>query len=215
MGVQRQSVSTSVCMCVRVCMCVYMRACVCTPAHAVSIWEKHLCSHLHTFVFFCLTSNISAQKRTSLLLLLTAWSIELLIALHKSYLHTCSGRTMVHWSITTHKSSEKQWEYFHTCCYFDCSALKNNNNKNPFTNPFHSFSITNVMVLAKKEKKIRKHRHHNQHSLDVLGDSGGVVNSLDFCPAPLKSLGCFYFQCVLSSQWKAVTVNLRILHSQL
>ena len=42
----------------------------------------------------------------------------------------------------------------------------------------------------------------------LLGDSGGVVNSLDFCPASLKSLGCFYFRCVLSSQWKAVTVNL-------
>ena len=49
----------------------------------------------------------------------------------------------------------------------------------------------------------------------LLGDSGGVVNSLDFCPASLKSLGCFYFRCVLSSQWQAVTVNLRILHCQL
>ena len=49
----------------------------------------------------------------------------------------------------------------------------------------------------------------------VLGDSGRVVNSLDFCPASLKSLGCFYFWCVLSSQQKAVTVNLRILHCQL
>ena len=48
----------------------------------------------------------------------------------------------------------------------------------------------------------------------LLGDSGGVVNSLEFCPASLKSLGCFYFRCVLSSQWKAVTVNLRILHCQ-
>ena len=48
----------------------------------------------------------------------------------------------------------------------------------------------------------------------LLGNSGGVVNSLDFCPASLKSLGCFYFRCVLSSQWKAVTVNLRILHCQ-
>ena len=28
----------------------------------------------------------------------------------------------------------------------------------------------------------------------VLGDSGGVVNSLDFCPASLKSIGCFYFR---------------------
>ena len=40
-------------------------------------------------------------------------------------------------------------------------------------------------------------------------------NSLDFCPASIKSLGCFYFRCVLSSQWKAMTVNLRILHRQL
>ena len=43
--------------------------------------------------------------------------------------------------------------------------------------------------------------------LILLGDSGVVVNSLDFCRASLKSLGCFYFWCVLSSQWKAVTVN--------
>ena len=48
----------------------------------------------------------------------------------------------------------------------------------------------------------------------LLGDSGGVVNSLDFCPASLKSLGYFYFRCVLSSEWKAVTVNLWILHCQ-
>ena len=34
----------------------------------------------------------------------------------------------------------------------------------------------------------------------VLGDSGGVVNSLDFCLPSLKSHGCFYFRCVLSSQ---------------
>ena len=49
----------------------------------------------------------------------------------------------------------------------------------------------------------------------LLGDLGGVVNSLDFCLASLKSLGCFCFRCVLCSQWKAVTVNLRILHCQL
>ena len=46
----------------------------------------------------------------------------------------------------------------------------------------------------------------------TMGGSGGVVNSLDFCPASLKSLDCFYFRSVLSS---AVTVNLRILHCQL
>ena len=32
-----------------------------------------------------------------------------------------------------------------------------------------------------------------------LGGLSGVVNSLDFCPASLKSLGCFYFRCVPSS----------------
>ena len=37
-------------------------------------------------------------------------------------------------------------------------------------------------------------------STAILGGSGGVVNSLDFCPASLRSLGRFYFQCVLSSQ---------------
>ena len=31
--------------------------------------------------------------------------------------------------------------------------------------------------------------------IKLLGDSGGVVNSLDFCPSSLKPLGCFYFRC--------------------
>ena len=48
----------------------------------------------------------------------------------------------------------------------------------------------------------------------LLGDSGGIVNSLDVCLASLKFFGCFCFRCVLSSQWKAVTVNLRILYCQ-
>ena len=39
----------------------------------------------------------------------------------------------------------------------------------------------------------------------LLGGSGGVVNSLDFCTASVKSLGCFYFRCILSSQWTVVT----------
>ena len=30
-----------------------------------------------------------------------------------------------------------------------------------------------------------------------MGGSGGIVNSLDFCPASLTSLGCFYFRCAL------------------
>ena len=62
--------------------------------------------------------------------------------------------------------------------------------------------------------------HHNstlapwKHSLRLCL-LGGVVNSLDFCLASLKSLGCFYFQCILSSQWNAVIVDLQILHCQL
>ena len=56
---------------------------------------------------------------------------------------------------------------------------------------------------------------HPEKPAPLLGDSGGVVNSLVFCLASLKSLGCFYFRCALSSHLKAVTVNLRILHCQL
>ena len=55
--------------------------------------------------------------------------------------------------------------------------------------------------------KLLVYRTTPEKCTHLLGDSGGVVNSLDFCPASLKSLGCFYFRCVLSSQWKAVTVN--------
>ena len=40
-----------------------------------------------------------------------------------------------------------------------------------------------------------------------MGSSGGDVNSLDFYLALLMSLGHFYFQYVLSSQWKVVRVN--------
>ena len=45
----------------------------------------------------------------------------------------------------------------------------------------------------------------------VLGGSGGAVNSLYFYLASLKSHGCFYLRCLLSSQWKVVTVNLQSL----
>ena len=65
--------------------------------------------------------------------------------------------------------------------------------------------------------------HHHQpaiavlktRQLSMLGNSGGVVKSLYICQASLKSLGCFYFWCILFSQWKAVTVNWWILHCQL
>ena len=52
---------------------------------------------------------------------------------------------------------------------------------------------------------VKKYVHHSRmkeiegvYWAGLLGGSGGAVNSLDF----------FYFLCVLSSQWKAVTVNL-------
>ena len=63
--------------------------------------------------------------------------------------------------------------------------------------------------------KGQSRRHTRSTSSCLLGGSGGVVNSLDNCPASLKSLGCFYFRCALSSQWKAVTINLRSLQCQL
>ena len=39
-----------------------------------------------------------------------------------------------------------------------------------------------------------------------------LLTPLTFARHRFKSLGCFYFRCVLFSQWKAVTANLRILH---
>ena len=84
------------------------------------------------------------------------------------------------------------------------------------------FSFTHRIKVDKRmdgQHRLAASRLHttqlNELGLTLLGDSGGVVNSLDFCPASLKSLGCFYFRCVLSSQWKVVTVDLRILHCQL
>ena len=47
---------------------------------------------------------------------------------------------------------------------------------------------------------------HVPPSPRLSGGSGGVVNSLDFYPASLKSLGYFYFRCVLSSQWNGATL---------
>ena len=62
--------------------------------------------------------------------------------------------------------------------------------------------------------------HYLPHICTVLRviyicGSGGVVNFFDFCPASLKSLGCFYFRCLTSSQWKAVTINSRSIQCQL
>ena len=37
----------------------------------------------------------------------------------------------------------------------------------------------------------QRRRPYSGQKFDVLGGSGGVVNSLDFCPASFKSLGCF------------------------
>ena len=76
---------------------------------------------------------------------------------------------------------------------------------------YTSFSIINQKLLV---LLILLEPFETISLLTLLGDSGGVVNSLDFCPASLKSLGCFYFWCILSSQWKAVTANLRILPCQ-
>ena len=79
----------------------------------------------------------------------------------------------------------------------------------------------NVYVYPHMQKQIRspiiyvKTGEHKRNESCVLGDSGRFGNSLDFCQASLKSLGCFYFRCVLSLQWKAVTVNLRISRCQL
>ena len=65
-----------------------------------------------------------------------------------------------------------------------------------------TFSKMSIILLMAKCTKFQKTMY-----LNLLGGSSGAVNSLDFYPAPLKSLACFYFWWVLSSQWKAMTVN--------
>ena len=73
-----------------------------------------------------------------------------------------------------------------------------------------------ISIQRRRQRRVPATTQASHHGgASVLCDSGRVVSSLDFCPASLKSLGWFYFRCVLSSQWKAVTVNLLILHSQL
>ena len=74
------------------------------------------------------------------------------------------------------------------------------------------FVFKTLLTIVHGYKPVVKSQTMN---IELLGGSGGFVNSLDFCLASLKSFGCFYFWCVLSSQWKVVTVNLRILHCQL
>ena len=54
---------------------------------------------------------------------------------------------------------------------------------------------------------VGEHMHFfvtNIHTISLLGSSGGVVNSLDFCLAPWSLL----LPVCTFSQWKAVTVNL-------
>jgi len=80
------------------------------------------------------------------------------------------------------------------------------------------FYVGVVLVLLLNSKGLPKVRQTIAHDIvfpQILGDSGRVVNSLDFYLASLKSLGWFYFWCVLSSQWKAVTVNSQSLQGQL
>ena len=87
-----------------------------------------------------------------------------------------------------------------TVTYTIVEDMTNNQLMEEMDSPAH-LSLNNVPSSAESHK--------------YLGGSGGVVNSLDFCLALLKSFLCFYFRCVLSLQWKAVTVNFRILHCQL
>ena len=56
--------------------------------------------------------------------------------------------------------------------------------------------------------------HFGAVSVTHIGSSGGVVNSLDFWSASLKSLNCFHFRCILSSYWKEITVYKRSLQCQ-
>ena len=84
--------------------------------------------------------------------------------------------------------------------------------------PEHVMSVTDWLVEMTANRFAAHHNDDGDNKPasmlingELLGGLGGVVNSLDFCQASLKSRGCFYFRCVLSSQWKAVAV-LSLIH---
>jgi len=70
---------------------------------------------------------------------------------------------------------------------------------------YYGLCCLGVLSIASPKTTAPVFRAHYLHFL--LGGSGVFGNSLDFYPASLKFLGRFYFRCLLSSQWKAVTVN--------
>ena len=74
--------------------------------------------------------------------------------------------------------------------------------------------ISTQLVREKQKYSMWKKKYH-QNKLSYWAIQAGLLTPMTFPPASLKSLGCFDFRCVLSSQWKAVTVNLRISHCQL
>ena len=81
-----------------------------------------------------------------------------------------------------------------------------------------NFNVQQLSRLLKASPRIKPANMQvggPTHESIYIGGSGGVVNSLDFDPASLKSLGRFYLRCVPSSNWKTVTVNLQSLHCQL
>ena len=66
--------------------------------------------------------------------------------------------------------------------------------------PFYSILVDCCLPLL---TPIKSHK-----PVSLLGGSGEAVNSLDFCLALLKSLGCFYIWCILSSQWELSLIHI-------
>ena len=56
---------------------------------------------------------------------------------------------------------------------------------------------------------------HHRTNYYYYSISNLCIECTTLCPASLKSFSCFYFWCILYSQWKGVIVNLQILHCQL
>ena len=53
------------------------------------------------------------------------------------------------------------------------------------------FVFKTLLTIVHGYKPVVKSQTMN---IELLGGSGGFVNSLDFCLASLKSIGCFYFR---------------------
>ena len=77
----------------------------------------------------------------------------------------------------------------------------------PWPNLRHNVPFKKMSPKVYKYTELKKKKGGKKGKKNIKTYVHWVVHSLDFYLALLNSLGHFYFRCILSSQWKAVSVN--------